>query len=321
MKSRSLSLTGATGFVGWHVAESFVRDGWEVRAIVRRGNRKPVPAGVTVVESDLTEGALESAFRGTDVVVHAAALIRARDEAAFRAVNVDGTQAAARAAARAGVRMVLVSSQAAGGEGTRDRPRQESDAPAPVNAYGRSKLASEVVLQATAGLAWTILRPCAVFGPRDRGFLPLFRMARYGFFLVPSDPATPFTLIYIDDVVRAVRLAAESDRALGETFFIGHPQARTGDDVLRAIAMGQGRAFRPLRVPGLLFTAAARIGDLCWRLGVRPMVDSGRLVELRARGFVCNVDRARDVLGFSAATDLESGIDETARWYRANGWL
>lgn len=317
---RSVTITGATGFVGWHVAEGFMRAGWDVRAVVRRGNRKPVPSGVTVVESDLSTASLREACTGCDVLVHSAALIRAKNEAAFNAVNVDGARAAAAAAAATGARLVLISSQAAGGQGTPDAPRRESDPPAPVNAYGRSKLASEAVVRATRELAWTILRPCAVYGPRDHGFLPLHRMARKGLFLVPSGADTFFTLIFIDDLVRAVLLAAERDTAVGETLFIGHAEPRTGGDVLRAIAAFEQRPYRPFYVPAPLFTLLAKVGDLSWKLGGKPMVDSGRLVELRAEGFVCAVDRAREVLGFTAETPLEAGVATTAAWYREHGW-
>ncbi|MEQ1728391.1 MAG: NAD(P)-dependent oxidoreductase [Vicinamibacterales bacterium] len=320
MKSRSVSITGATGFVGWHVAEAFTRAGWDVRGVVRRGNRKPVPQGMAVVESDLTADSLQAACAGADVLVHSAALIRARDEAAFNAVNVEGARAAAQAAAATGARLVLISSQAAGGQGTPTAPRRELDPPAPVNAYGRSKLASEAVVRDTPGLEWTILRPCAVYGPRDHGFLPLYRMARKGVFFVPSGGDTFFTLIFIADLVRAVILAAEHDAAAGETLFIGHPQPRTGGDVMRAIAAFEQRPFRPFPVPAPLFTLLAKVGDLSWKLGVKPLVDSGRLVELRAEGFVCSVDRARSVLGFTAETPLEAGVGATAAWYREHGW-
>ena len=320
MKSRSLSLTGATGFVGWHVAEAFVQRGWHVRAVVRRGNRRPVPRGVDVVESDLDAASLTRAFDGSDAVVHGAALIRAKDEAAFHAVNVVGARAAADAARHVGARFVLISSLAAGGEGTVEHPRHEADPPAPVNAYGRSKLASERTVQQVEGLRWTIIRPCAVYGPRDHGFLPLFRMARRGLFLVPSGRDIAYTLVFIGDLVDAIVRATEMDGAVGQTCFIGHPQPSTGDDLLRAMARVEGRRFRPLRVPGPLFTAVARLGDVAWQLGMKPMVDSGRLVELRARGFVCAVDRAQDVLGFTATTDLETGVATTARWYREQGW-
>ncbi|HUR32896.1 MAG TPA: NAD-dependent epimerase/dehydratase family protein [Vicinamibacterales bacterium] len=321
MRSRSLSLTGATGFVGWHVAEAFIRSGWRVRAVVRRGNTRPVPAGATVVEADLTPAALAAAFAGCEVVVHAAALIRARDDAAFAAVNVEGTRAAVEGAARVDARFVHISSQAAGGTGTPDAPRRESDPPAPVNAYGRSKLAAENVVRRAGIARWTILRPCAVYGPRDRGFLPLFRMARRGLFLVPTAATASFTLIHVSDLVRAVQMAVVSDAARGETLFVGHSVPQTGADVLRAIAAVQGRPFRPMRIPGTIFSAAAALGDLSWKLGIKPLVDSGRLAELRAEGFVCSVDRVRDVLGFVAGTDLASGVAMTQRWYVEHGWL
>jgi nucleoside-diphosphate-sugar epimerase len=321
MKKRSVSVTGATGFVGWHVAESLARSGWTVRAVVRRGNRKPVPRGVLAVESDLSAVSLTSAFADSDVVVHSAALIRARYEAAFNAVNVEGARAAAAAASAVGARLVLISSQAAGGQGTPDAPRRESDPPEPVNAYGRSKLAAEQVVREAPGLQWTILRPCAVYGPRDRGFLPLFRMGARGLFLVPSAADIAFTLIHITDLVHAIRLAVTSPAAAGETMFIGYPEPRTGEDVLQAIAASLHRPFRPRRIPAWLFTALALVGDLSWKAGVKPLVDSGRLAEFRARGFVCSADRAREVLGFSAEIPLERGIAQTARWYEEEGWI
>lgn len=321
MKRVSISVTGATGFVGWHTVEALLAQGCDVRAVVRPGNRKPVPAGAAVVEADLSADSLARAFDGTEVVIHSAALIRARDAAAFAKVNVEGARAAAMAAARAGARLVLISSQAAGGQGTPDAPRVESDSPAPVNAYGRSKLASEEVVKTTKGLRWTILRPCAVYGPRDHGFLPLFRMAARGLFLVPSDENTSFTLVHVSDLSRAIRLAAISDAADGETLFVGHAQPQTGLDVLRAIARAMSRPFTPRHVPVPLFVALAKTGDLLWKIGIKPMVDSGRLAELRAKGFVCSVARARAVLGFEAATGLQDGIVETERWYRQNGWL
>ena len=321
MKNRSVSVTGATGFVGWHAAASFARDGWDVRAIVRRGNTKPVPQGTRVIESDLSSESLTLAFGDSEVVVHCAALIRAATPSDFEAVNVAGSRAAGEAAAGIGARFVLVSSLAAGGEGTPGAPRVESDVPAPVNAYGRSKLAAEQAVRSIERLRWTTLRPSAVYGPLDRGFLPLFRMASRGLFVVPSGPDTSFTLVHIADLTRAVRLSAESARAEGETMFVGHAIPQTGVDVLRAIAAALARPFRPRHVPVAFLAAAAKAGDLSWKIGLKPLVDSGRLAELRARGFVCSVDRAREVLGFEAGVNFEQGIAETARWYKDRNWI
>jgi dihydroflavonol-4-reductase len=321
MRSRSLSLTGATGFLGWHLTESFLRAGWDVRAIVRPASHKPLPQGARIVESDLSQESLARACAGTDVLIHNAAVIRAPSEAAFNAVNVEGTRSAAVAATRTNARLVLISSQAAGGPGTPGSPRRESDPPAPVNAYGRSKLAAESIVRNEDGLRWTILRPCAVYGPRDRGFLPLFAMGRRGLFFAPSAPAVRFTLIYVADLVRAVAAAVDTDAAIGETLFVGHPDPKSGEEVLRAIAAAEGRPFHLRRVPASVFSALAALGDLYWKLGRKPLVDSGRLAELRSPGFVCSVDRARHVLGFEAQTPLDEGIRLTAAWYRDHGWM
>jgi nucleoside-diphosphate-sugar epimerase len=321
MRRRSVSITGATGFVGYSAAEAFVRDGWYVQAVVRPGNRKPVPAGATAVEADLSPLSLAEACAGSDILLHGAALIRARNEATFNAVNVEGTRAAVDAARHIGARLVLISSQAAGGEGTVAAPRRESDPPAPVNAYGRSKLSAEDVVRASRDLAWTILRPCAVYGPRDRGFLPLFRMARKGIFLVPTGADPDLTLIHVDDLVRAIVIAASTATAVEQTLFLGHPDPARASDVLRALAVAEQRPFRPTHIPGMVFGTMARLGDVLWRLGGTPLVDSSRLRELRSRGFVCSVERARVGLGFTAQIPLQAGVAQTARWYRDAGWV
>ena len=322
MKNRSVSLTGATGFVGWHIAEALRDSGWSARAVVRPRTTRPLPPGVARIEADLLHGsALERAVAGSDLVIHCAGVIRARDYASFADVNVNGTQAVVEAANGTGARLILISSLAAGGSGTAARPRREVDLPQPVNAYGQSKLAGEEVLRQLAVVPWTILRPSAVYGPRDRGFLPLFRMARRGLFLLAAPATTPFTLVDVRDLARATCLAADADSAVGQTLFVGHPQPHTTEDILRTLAGVFGREYRALRLPRASVHFAAAIGDLAWRSGRQFIIDSGRLAEFEAEGFVCSVDRAREALDFTASTSLGDGLAGAAAWYRDAGWL
>lgn len=321
MKSRSVSLTGATGFLGWHIAAAFQRAGWTVRAIVRPGNTKPLPAGVESRESALHAAALRPAIAGSDVLVHAAALTRSGNEDVLRAVNVDGTRAVVDAVNDTGARLVFISSLAAAGAGTPERPAREDDVPNPLTAYGRSKLAAEAAVRAEARVAWTILRPSSVYGPRDRGFLPLFRLASRGRFLLVAPPDTAFTLIHADDVARAIVKAADHPGAIGETFFVGHPESQTADALLRHFARAADRPYTPRRVPQFVLRTIAAAGDIAWRLGIEPMLDGSRLAELRAEGFVCAVDRASERIGFTAQTPLAAGLASTLEWYRQQGWL
>ena len=320
MKSRSVSITGATGFVGWHMAEAFRLDGWRVRSIVRPGGVKPLPDDVERVEAALHPATLAAAIGESDVVVHAAGLTRAPDASAFE-FNVSGTRAVVAAVNATGARLVLISSQAAMGAGTISRPTREDDVPRPLTPYGRSKLAGEAVVRADARTPWTIIRPTAVYGPRDRQFLPIFRLAAHGIFLQVVPAATAFTFIYIDDLARGIVLAAEGEYASGQTLFLGHPDPLHADDLLHTLADVFGRPYRPWHVPDLVLRAFARGGQLAWKFGEVPWLDHARLTELGAEGFVCAVDLAREVLGFTAAVRLPDGLARTAQWYRERGWI
>ncbi len=321
MKSRLVSVTGATGFLGPHIVEAFRRQGWHVRAIVRPGGARPAPPGAEVREAPLVARPLAAALAGSDAVVHAAGLTRGRDALTLDRVNVEGTQAVVEAANECGARLVHVSSQAAIGTGTIGRPAREDDVPRPVTAYGRSKLAGEAVVGDRATVPWVIVRPAAVYGPGDRQFLPLAKLARRGLFPKVGPPSFALTIVYVEDVARAIALVAEHGAADGQSLFIGHPVPETPESVLRAMAVQIGRAYRPRRVATGWLRALARFGDVGWRLGYEPMLDSDRLSELTAEGFVCAIDRARDAAGFVATVPFEEGIARTVRWYRERGWL
>jgi nucleoside-diphosphate-sugar epimerase len=316
-----VSIIGATGFLGWHLVEAFRDAGWRARAIVRPARSRPVPAGAERVEAPLEADALQRALAGSDVVVQAAGISRAPGTAAFEAVNGAGTRAVVQATNSIGARLILISSQAVVGTGTPHRPSREDDEPRPLTPYARSKLAGEQEVRAHALVPWTIIRPSSVYGPRDREFLPLFRLASRGLFFRAARPETAFTLIFVDDVARGVVLAASNVRASGETLFFGHPEPQTTDALLRHLAAAFGRQYRPLPAPALALRTLALVGELSWRIGRAPLIDRARLAELRAEGFVCAVDRAAGVLGFTATVPLTEGAERTARWYRDRGWI
>jgi nucleoside-diphosphate-sugar epimerase len=321
MTRRSVSLTGATGFLGPHLAAAFRAAGWDVRAIVRPGTRRRGPAGADVIEAPLVAPALAAAVDGTGVLVHAAALTRARDAGAFARVNVEGTRAAIEAANATGAELVFISSLAAAGPGTPARPAREDDRPEPITEYGRSKLSAERIVATEARVPWSIVRPSAVYGPGDRGFYPLFRLAARGRFPALTDALTAYTLIEAADLARGVVLVAEAPTARGTTLFLGHPRPQTTEEILQTLASTVGRPYRPRSVPRSLLRLLASGGQLAWRLGWRPALDRDRYAELTADGFVCAVDRAESLLGFRAATSLDAGFRRTFEWYRKEGWL
>jgi nucleoside-diphosphate-sugar epimerase len=217
--------------------------------------------------------------------------------------------------------VIYVSSQAAAGAGTLERPVLEGDEPRPLTAYGRSKAAAEAIVRTEATVPWSIMRPSSVYGPRDRQFLPLFRMAARGVFPLAARPTMPFTLIHVQDLVRATLLASADPKAMGETFFIGHPRAVTTEALLKTLADAFNRQYRPVRVPQAIVSGLALAGAVSWAFGRPPLLDAARVTELRSDGFVCAVDRAREVLGFTASVELPEGIQQTLQWYRDEKWI
>lgn len=321
MRKPSVSITGATGFLGRRLAECFRDTGWSVRAVVRPGSATALPAGVARHEAALHDrGALIRGFDAADVVVHCAGVVRAAHRSVFDLVNVAGTRSVVEAVNATGSRLVHISSLAAIGPATEGRPAREDDAPQPVNAYGESKLAGEAVVRDAARVPWIILRPSAVYGPGDRGFLPLVRMAQRGLFPMATPPAMPFTFLFVDDAASAV-VRASAGTVHGEACFLGHATPETAGAMLRAMASALARRYRPLTVPPAAVRLAGVLGDVLWRLGATPLVDSSRVAELTAPGFVCDVTRATALLGFTAGVDLTEGVERTVVWYREQRWI
>lgn len=317
----TVAVTGATGFIGRHLTASLVARGVAVRAIIRPGSRSADPPGAAIVRAPLEARALADAFAGVDAVVHLAGVVSAVAAETYAAINAEGTRAVAAAADAAGARLVHISSLAAAGPAPASTPRSEDDAPAPLTPYGRSKLDSERVLRALPLLRWTVLRPGVVYGPGDRAVLPLFKLAAGLVAPVVGRPGAAYTFVYISDVVRAIEAALEGTTA-GGTFFVGHPQPVTPRGLLETIQQTIGRRGALITVPMPLTRLAAEVCDVVGRVTGRAMlINRWRYAELAAEGFVCRVDRMRDVLGVTAAVDLATGIAKTAEWYRSVGWL
>jgi nucleoside-diphosphate-sugar epimerase len=303
--TRRVALTGASGFIGRHVIEHLAARGTDVVAL-----RRPF-AGHT----------LRAALQGADVLVHLAGVVSAVREQEYFAANVDGTRAVAEAARAAGIPLIHISSLAAAGPASPRAPRSEDDAPAPINAYGRSKLAGERVVAALDGLRWTILRPGVVYGPRDRALLPVFRLAQRGILPLVGRADAAYTFIHVADLVRVITAAVDSP-AERDILFVGHPDPVTTRDLLEGVRATANRRGSIVRIPLAITRLAAFGGDAAGILfGTRALINSRRYAELASEGFVCRVDRLRDRLGIVAEIGLTEGLADASTWYRREGWL
>jgi dihydroflavonol-4-reductase len=321
-------VTGGSGFIGQHLVRRLLADGHAVRCLIRpSGGATPPGATRHVVRFDTPASLLNcDALDGADVVFHLAGATKARRERDFQSANVTTTRLllGAVAARRLRPRFVYASSQAAAGPApAADRPIDEDDTPRPVEAYGRSKLEAERVVESFSDhVPTTIVRPCAVFGPRDRDFLTLFRFAERGFVAYPGTATHWMSLLYVQDVVEGLVLAALSDAAILRCYFLSSSrpvQWRTlGEHVANAI----GRDVRHVDVSGALVRTASLAGSLVGRLtGHNSIANADKAALARHHFWVCSAQRARRELAFNESHSLPDAVRETYLWYRQNGWL
>ncbi|WP_347304473.1 NAD-dependent epimerase/dehydratase family protein [Croceibacterium sp. TMG7-5b_MA50] len=302
-----LALTGGTGFVGSSVIDLAVRQGMTVRALARAA--QPPRDGVTWIRGDLADNAaLEELVAGAGAVLHVAGVVNPPDAAGFTAGNVSGTEAVLAAASGAGVRrFVFVSSLSA---------REPA-----LSAYGRSKFLAEELVR-VSGLDWTIVRPPAIYGPRDREMLELFRAAaKLG--VVPMPPAAGrASYIHVTDLARLLLALLPPGAAVSQRLFEpddGHAGGWSHGDIARAIGAAVGRRVRVPHLPARLLSLAARLDRMA--RGSRAKLTPDRVGYMSHPDWVCRPEKAPPADVWQAGVATPEGLAATAAWYRQQGWL
>ena len=327
-------VTGGTGFVGSHLVGELLSRGTSVRALVRSDpkwlGRIEAPPGLALehVQGGLEDAdALRSGLEGADVVVHVAGLTRARDQETLDRANVAGTRAVLEAARDAGTpRVVVTSSLEALGpnvlEDGRPVPATEADPLRPISMYGVSKARMEDAIRRDfADLEATVVRPPAVYGPREADLFEMVRGASRGLFPVVGDATAPrLSLVYVADLVRGMADLAASPRARGETFFVGSP-GYSWSEVRAALEAALGRRTLKVPVPGPLILAAGAVAERVGaRLGRLPPLTHDK-AEAARHAWVCDSSKAREAVGYGLEVGLAEGWARAVAWYRAEGWL
>ena len=249
-------LTGASGFLGSHIAEQLDQQGADVRALVRPTSDTLFLEGlehVTLLRGAMSdEASLLAAMEGVDGIIHAAGLVKAKEPADFHRTNAQGTanllHVAKQNASRI-ERFVLVSSLAVMGPSKDGRPVPSGAAPNPVTNYGRSKLAAEEAARAEAhSLPITIIRPPTIYGPRDREIFPFFKSVQLGVLPLTGSPSSLLSVIFAADCAAACIRALEAKVPSGSTFFVEDGRLETLGGLIAHIENALGRRAW-LRIP------------------------------------------------------------------------
>ncbi len=328
MKKKAL-VTGGTGFLGAHLAESLIKKGYEVSILARKTsklNNLDFP-GYQIVEGALDDPAsLAKAVQGMDFIFHCAGLIRARNKEEFFRANHLGTKNLLEAAASANPnlsRFLYVSSAAAAGPPMDGRPKKESDECRPVTPYGESKRAGE-----TATLTFknkfpvTIIRPPAIYGPKDKGMFTFFSLTSRGFYPLIGAGDSFVNIVCALDLVEGIIQAALEPKAAGEIFFLAEKKIYSWREAGQTIAASCGKKGRALRIPKWFLFTAAGINEFFSNIfGQAALISRGKAVDLSQKFWTCETSKAEQTFGYQTRYPLPEGAKLTFDWYKKAGWL
>jgi len=318
-------ITGSNGFIGSHLAEALSRRGDEVYCLVRRTSDTRALDGqkIRYVVGDVRDkDSLRAAVRGMDCVFHLAAVISAPDWEAYYRANTLGTENlidACLEAQPAPRKFVFVSSISAAGPSPRDgRLLRETDGCRPVSPYGRSKLlAEEIVLGRAGRLPVTIVRPPNVIGPRQKEIVQTIRLLERRIRPLVGTDETRTSLASVDDVVRALILAAENPRANGETYFVTDGGAYSWREITAALVEALGLRGFSLPIPYAVQLGAAAAAQTVAKLRkTTPLLSVQHVKATRAYSWVYDGSKIERDLGFAPTQDMKKMVRRAVDWYR-----
>ena len=328
-------VTGASGFIGSGLVSALTEAGHDVCALMRSSASSEFLKGIkfTRLVGDLTDQeSMVRACQNIDVVYHAAGLTAARNREEYFRCNAEATKNLALAAIKSGSvkRFIFVSSLAAAGPSIGLSPRTEGELDAPISMYGESKQRAELYLDELKGkLNFIVIRPPMVYGPRDKNIFTFFKsIQRQWMPILPSKTPTGhkyYSAIYVDDLVTALISALdapEADYENGERFFVSDGQIYTYERIMGTIAKALNvKPFR-IKVPSAVVSTLASAGSLAGRLMNKNFqLNRDKLKELTPDYWICSSQKSFDHFKFKPKYTMESGVPQTAAWYKVNGWL
>ena len=328
MKERVL-ITGASGFVGYHLIEEALKNNLDVYAAVRKTSdvEHLKDFDIQYIYPDFTNLLSltnELKEKQYDYIIHAAGATKARSQKEYNDINAVYTFNIALAALESGIKLkkfVLISSLAALGPlNDLEGIITEEKRPAPLTAYGKSKLLAEQNLKAFTTLNYSILRPTGVYGPRDRDIFIFFKQLSKGIEPYIGKKAQKLSLIYVTDLAKASikALYAGNQKTYNLSDGNFYDRYALADITKQVLSLKTLKLHLPVTFVKLIAKVSEKVSSLKNKASV---LNVEKLNELMAVNWSCDIERAKADLGFHPEYDLKAGVTETLKWYKANKWL
>lgn len=322
-------ITGATGFVGSHLADKLIEKNFEVYCLKRKSSNTRWLDGKNIkyVEGDLfSNDSLSECISGMDYVFHVAGLVKARTKEEYLKGNYESTKNLLEISAEKNPGMkkfVFISSLAGTGPAVDQNFVDENTIPHPITSYGISKMkAEQAVMSYKDKLNTCIIAPPAVFGPRDTEILIYFKTYYKGLNSVIGFDDKYLSLIYVEDLVKSIVLAAEKDEATSQKFFVSMDKAYNWDEIGDVTSRMLNKKALKIRLPHSLVYTVGYIAEFFSGLsGKAATLNVEKCKDITQLRWTCSSEKIKTVLGFKTDYDLESGFKKTIDWYKEMKWI
>ena len=334
---KKILVTGASGFIGSFLAEGALSRGFDTWAGIRATSSRGYLQDSRLHFIDLPYDNLWklkevlSRFKaqngGWDYIIHNAGLTQSVYNEEFFHVNYQNTRNFVETLIELKMvpeRFIFMSSLSVFGpvEEKSMQPIRLTDTPAPNTVYGKSKLKAEEFFAGLTHFPVVILRPTAVYGPRDKDYFLLTKTVRSGLDVSVGYKPQKITFIYVKDLVCAVYLAIEKAKP-HSSYFVSDGEVYTSSDYAQFVKQKMKVNYLlSLRIPlCLVWLISASVGRLMQWMGRSFTLNSDKFKIMKQRNWCCDNQPAEQDLGFKAEYKLQQGVEESIDWYQANGWL
>ncbi len=329
---KRILITGSSGFIGSFLVEEALNRNYEVFAGIRKSSSKAFlqDQRIKFIEFDFSDTAslnkLIAETPAFDYIIHNAGVTKAARRSDYFTANYLYTRNFVEALItqhKVPRKFIYISSLAAYGPGDASSlsPVKATDIPRPVTAYGESKLKAEQYFLSLTDFPYILIRPTAVYGPREKDLLTVFKMINNNTELFVGLKKQYLTFIYVRDLVKAIFMSMESP-VQNKGYFVTDGNVYNASMFGSLIKTELGKKTIRIKIPAFIARCVASLTELSkYFTGKQPVLNLDKINELEAVNWKCDFQPLRDDVHFMPDYDLKKGITETTLWYKKSGWL